>query len=458
MANLTESGYLALPETKRLCERWANRINLVQEKYYKGEDMGLERKAALARQLENTQKFIKLQLTEGIQSADIGQYKRFALDMVTAVVSNLIAPEIVSVQPIDNRVGMINYIKYVYGSTKGKTNSGDVFADARNKYASDPNYTSKLVDGEGVTLDTAKKEATLKWTPVIAGTLTFVGDDTYKDNGNGSLVKASDGTTSVGTVDYATGKITLTAAATAQVAVATYQYNNEQIPMNDIPEIQLKIESLPITASARRLKAYYSFEAAYELNKEYGTDMQTQLNSQAAAEISHEIDIEICNDLLAGAGAGAPITWSKVVPVGVSKMDHYDSFAITIEEGNAKIHQATRRVSGNFIVCGTQAAVIIKANRQFVSAHPSDVTGPYFAGTLGVNKVFVNPEYDQYAFLIGYKGDNLLNAGYVYAPYMPIMTTELVQLEDMAGRKGWATMYGKLMLNDKFYIAGRITA
>lgn len=456
MANLTESGYLAQPETKRLCERWANRITLVQEKYFNGNDMGLERKAALAKQLENTQKFIKYQLSEGIQSSDIGQYKRFALDMVTAVVSNLIAPEIVSVQPIDNRVGMINYIKYIYGSTKGRTNAGDVFADARNMYASDPNYTSKLVDGEGVTLDAAKTAAKLKWAPVVAGTLVFVGDAEYKDNGNGGLVDA-DGN-SVGTVNYETGDITLTAAATAQVAVATYQYNNEFIPANDIPEIKLAIESLPITAKARRLKAYYSFEAAYELNKEYGTDIQTQLNSQAAAEISHEIDIEICNDLLAGAGAGAALTWSKVVPVGVSKMDHYDSFAITIEEGNAKIHQATRRVSGNFIVCGTQAAVIIKANRQFVSANPSDVTGPYFAGTLNGSKVFVNPEYDQYAFLIGYKGDNLLNAGYVYAPYMPIMTTDLVQLEDMAGRKGWATMYGKLMLNDKFYIAGKITA
>lgn len=456
--NLTESGYLAQPETKRLCERWANRISLVQEKYFKGEDMGLERKAALAKQLENTQKFIKYQLSEGIQSVDIGQYKRFALDMVTAVVSNLIAPEIVSVQPIDNRVGMINYIKYIYGSDKGKTNAGSTFADARNMYASDPNYTAKLVDGEGVKLDDTQKLAELKWTPVIAGTVDILIDEKLKDNGAGKLVKASDGTTEVGTIDYTTGKITLTLAASAKVGLATYQYNNEQIPMNDIPEIKLAIESLPITARARRLKAYYSFEAAYELNKEYGTDMQTQLNTQAAAEISHEIDIEICNDLLAGANAGAPLTWSKAVPVGVSKMDHYDSFAITIEEGNAKIHQATRRVSGNFIVCGTQAAVIIKANRQFVSAHPSDVTGPYYAGTLGVNKVFVNPEYDQYAFLIGYKGENLLNAGYVYAPYMPIMTTDLVQLEDMAGRKGWATMYGKLMLNDKFYIAGKVTA
>ena len=40
---------------------------------------------------------------------------------------------------------------------------------------------------------------------------------------------------------------------------------------------------------------------------------------------------------------------------------------------------------------------------------------------------------------------------------MPIMTSGMVQLEDMAGRKGWATMYGKRLVNDKMYIKGTIT-
>lgn len=182
---------------------------------------------------------------------------------------------------------MINYIKYIYGSTKGKTEAGTVFADARNMYASDPNYTARLVEDEGIRLDTAKTGAKLKWAPVIAGTLVFTSDEEeYKDNGNRSLINVSSNIVA-GTIDYETGEITLRTAATSPVAVATYQYNNEVIPANDIPEIKLAIESLPITAQARRLKAYYSFEAAYELNKEYGTDIQTQLNSQAAAEISH---------------------------------------------------------------------------------------------------------------------------------------------------------------------------
>lgn len=459
---IKESGYLAEPRTKMLCERWKNRIAIVESTLNAGETLSLDRKAALAKILENTQALINSRLCEGVQSSDIGQYKRYALDIVTTVVPNLIAYDIVSVQPIENRVGMINYIKYVYNTNKGKTEAGSVFADGRNMYASDKNYTARLVEDEvGGTAPASARTAvtaTLAWAPVIPGTVTIAhGDIVITDNGNGGLTAAAG--ISTGTIDYATGDVayTLTTGDT-DVPTFTYQYNNEFIPAKEIPEIGIKIESLPITATTRRLKAFYAFEAAFELQKEYGSDMQELLNTQAAAEIAHEIDMEICDDLYAYANAGTELVWSKAQPVGVSLADHYDSFVVKVEEGSAAIHQATRRVRANFIIAGTSAGVVISTCRTFKPSGETNVTGPYFAGTLGNYRVYINPEFSPNAFVLGYKGDNLLNAGYVYAPYMPVMTTDLVQLEDMAGRKGWATMYGKLMLNDKFYIKGRITA
>lgn len=44
-----------------------------------------------------------------------------------------------------------------------------------------------------------------------------------------------------------------------------------------------------------------------------------------------------------------------------------------------------------------------------------------------------------------------------YCPYMPITMTDLVTLEDFATRRGWATMYGKTMIQPKYYLRGRIT-
>lgn len=107
MATINENGYLAQPKTKMLCEKWAKRIALVESTTLEGKKMDLARRACLAKCLENTQQFIKGQLGEAVQSTDIGQYKRFALDIVTTVVPNLIAYDLVSVQPIDNRVGKL---------------------------------------------------------------------------------------------------------------------------------------------------------------------------------------------------------------------------------------------------------------------------------------------------------------------------------------------------------------
>lgn len=462
---LTMQGYLTQPKTRMLCEKWAKAITVVENTTK--EKLDLSRKAALAKILENTKQFIDYQINEAVQSSDIGQYKRYALDIVMTVIPSLIAPDIVSVQPIDNRVGMVNYIKYLYNTTKGTTTEGDTFASSLNLHATDINYTSRIIAGESHVGSAANAQLfTLSWFPVIAGSLTITqGTTVITDDGDGNLVSTSaSGIVAGGSVIYSTGRVSYTLAGVDAdanddlVATCNYTYNNEYIPTSNIPEIGLKIESIPVTAYARRLKAVYAFEASYELQKEYGKDMQNELNTMAAAEIAREIDHEIIYDLFVYADAGAELSWSKVQPVGVNIVDHYDSFVVKLAEGDAAIRQSTRRVGANFLVVGTETAVVASTVRTFKPSGVSNTVGSYFLGTIGNYKVYVDPELDPKAFILGHKGDTLLDAGYVYAPYMPIMTTDLVQLEDMAGRKGWATMYGKAMLNNKMYIKGKITA
>lgn len=89
---------------KSLVESWKDRLNLVSTKV---ENFNYEKKIALAKLLENTQSFLNHQLNESraTQSSSVGQFKRFALDALTVAIPTLIAFDIVSVQPISNRVG-----------------------------------------------------------------------------------------------------------------------------------------------------------------------------------------------------------------------------------------------------------------------------------------------------------------------------------------------------------------
>lgn len=440
-------------KTAMLIKKWDKRIRATESVIG---PMNIERKAALAMSLDNTNQ--RLRLAEATQPGHIGQYKRYALDIVNAVVPNLIAYDICSVQPVDNRVGMINYISYEYGRAKGQAQKDQMFASSINMGQSDQFYSASEVDLEVVGAEGATKISTnLQWTPILPGTVAFTCDGgtvVGTDDGNGNIT--GDGITA-GTIDYTTGQLELTLAkASSDEPNVSYSYNNEDVPLNNVPEVNLRITSLPVVCKSRKMKAVYAFDAAYELEKEYGQDIDSLLATEVAGEIAHEIDMELANDIFKMANAGSPITWSKTQPVGVNNIDHYDSFYTKLVEGANTIFGATRKVQPNFMVCGLEVASVVQVMRNFT---PSGVQaiGPHYLGTLGQFKVFVSPDYAANQFVLGYKGGSFMDAGMFYCPYMPIVSTDLLMTDDFAGRKGWATMYAKKMVNNKMYLKGYIT-
>lgn len=447
--NLNENnGYISQPQMKVLTEKvWKNRLDAIETATGK---MNAEKKAATALCLENTKKFIAYNEAVATQSPDIGAYKRFALDMVGAVVPNLIAFDIASVQAIDNRIAMVNFMKYHYGDAKGQVAQGQVFADIRNLNNSDQNYTSDHVEGEEFT-------GTLDWTPVLPGTvkITLANGSIISDDKNGKFVNESGEEVGGAAVNYATGEVT--GVTVEENVTASYGYANEHVPASKIPSLTLSIESLPIKAKTRRLAAIWGFEASYELQKEYGQSMEDLLSTTAAGEINYEIDMEIMNRIH-GAAAQSGITWNAIPETGVysNLQDHYDSFLITLNRMSNMIYQKTRRIRPNYVLCGTDVATIIASNRTFKPSGEINTKGPYFAGTLGNFRVYVSPDMPAKEFTLGYKGDTLLDAGFLYCPYMPLVASSMVQLEDMAGRKGWATMYGTRLVNDRMYLKGAI--
>jgi hypothetical protein len=77
-----------------------------------------------------------------------------------------------------------------------------------------------------------------------------------------------------------------------------------------IPEIDIKIESIAVTAATRKLRARWSPELAQDLNAYHSLDAEVELTQILSEQIALEIDREILNDLLTGA-AGANLFWSR---------------------------------------------------------------------------------------------------------------------------------------------------
>ena len=69
------------PKARQLIEKWDDRVKLVEN--VMDSEMAYEKQYVLASCLENTQ--LALELSEATQTTDVGTYKKFALDLITAV-------------------------------------------------------------------------------------------------------------------------------------------------------------------------------------------------------------------------------------------------------------------------------------------------------------------------------------------------------------------------------------
>lgn len=500
MKNLKEATMQTRAAAMRAESKWSSKLNEVNMHLRKNgqKPMTEEKRAALARVLESTQEYINYSnLTEASQNFSpagfsnnptlaVGPYKRYAIDIIAAMVPSLIAFDVVSVQPIDNKVGIINYVKYSAGSKKAgydpsNPNINNTFADTFNYYGSDKNYTAQYTGAEALTMitgsDATAQSTTLTWHPILIneGPInikignTLIGHVEQNATLNGSVATITSDTNSVatissGTVDVMTGVMQLTFSADPttkfkQGVYADYVYDNQWAPAA-VPEINLSIESIMVQAVSRKLKALWSFDASFELMKEYGQDMNALLAAQAAGEIAHEIDAEILDDLYNLAytdGTNAALSWDATPPVGVSQVQHFESLKTVFNTGSNRIFQNTKRAVGNFAVVGTNVATVLESTPSFKASNVTNVIGPHYLGDWGGFKVYKNPFYAPDNFVVGYKGSTMFDAGYAYCPYMPVMTTQMLMLDDFVGRQGWATMYGKKMLNNFMYVPGTIT-
>lgn len=198
----------------------------------------------------------------------------------------------------------------------------------------------------------------------------------------------------------------------------------------------------------------YTFQAKTEM----GIDLGEVLATQACAELSYEIDTEIVKLLCDNAKAEADLTWSKTLPVGVSKRDHYMGFAEIVELASQHIYDRTQKHAANYMIIASNIKPILVMMDGFKAASTAKINGPYYAGDLNGVKVYVSPAIAPGKFVLGYNGGDMLTSAAVYAPYMAIVPTQLLGFADGGMSQGFSTMYDLQMLNDRLLVAGEVVA
>lgn len=435
-----------------LLENYKNRLSIAESVYSKshnGASLDNARKILTAQCLRNVDKYMTeaFQNSVGTQRADMGQYKRFCMNLTNVAVPNLIAPELVLTKPMTSMTGYIAYIKYTAGSTKGNTTRGKVFNDPFRLGDVDVDYTSARVT-ETAKVEDVNGDLTIKlmWFPVYNGTDAA------------SKVRFTDPGVAVDEAksDFSKGVIVVTGTTAGTELKVGYVYDNTYIPANDLPILNAEMDGMSLTAKARRIAIFYSQLADYQAKTDYDFNLGDQLSQKAVAQLQYEIDTEVTQLLIDNAAEDAELIWSKTLPVGVSKREHYEGFAETVEIGKQKIYDRTRRFAPNYILVASNILPILSFINDFTAAPTSSVNGPYFAGTLHGIRVFVTPNIAPGKFVLGVNGDDLMSSAAVFAPYMAVIPTQLLGMADGSMSQGFSTMYDLKILNKDLLVAGKI--
>ncbi len=313
------------------------------------------------------------------------------------------------------------------------------------------------------------------------------------DTANRALLMVVPTNTATTDVDYTGASVSFVASATldntspdgTSLVVPAFESNftasGGGLPV--IPEIDIKVEAISVTADTRKLRARWSPELAQDLNAYHSMDAEVELTQILSEQIALEIDREILNDLITQA-RGANFFWSRSPGKFVNKRtgatverantlqagpaftgtvrEWYETLVETIIDVANEIHRKTLRGSANFVVTSPEVATIFEASVMYKPSLKIDGQGqvgaPFSLGAQSIGSlsnrftVYKDPYFPRNKLLVGYKGGSYLETGYVYAPYVPLIVTPTIfQPEDFTPRKGVMTRYGKKMVRGDFY-------
>lgn len=458
-----------LNEAKHLEKLWA------ETKLLDGIESRFDR-ATAAVLLENQ----RLMNEVATDTSDIAQFKRISIPLVRRIYPQLIANKIVSVQPLLGPAGLVYYLRFRYASNKGATRGatqpgfpGDDALSLQQLASGDGNldifFTHQFVQNESQTNAGGGVILTynMEKTPVLAGTITGTITDgvtdiqTFVVDENSAFTFTSIGApgtlVTAGSIDLVSGVMTLTwdGDPGANSVTINYEYNLEC--QQDLPEVNLVVESEEIVAKTRKLKAAWSYEAQQDLRSQHNLDAEAELTAVLAQEVNLEIDREVLTDLRLNAGTVA--AWDFNTALGDTIKEKYESLYVKIVEVSNVVHRKTLRGGANWIVTSPEVASIFETATAGFAPQTSETftssIGIQYVGTVASRwRLYKDPLFPTNQILLGYRGDSYMDSGYFYCPYVPLTQTPVVlDPESFCPRKGLLTRYGKKLLREgaKFY-------
>ena len=498
-----------------------------------------------AQLLENQAKsIVEEKLSESITAAatttgQLGTFQKFAFPLVRRVYPQLIANQLVGVQPMQGPVSQVFYL----GNSRAR-NGGSTSDDRQTVFSKfNLTYLGKAAQRIGSASGTAAQRND-------AGGATGVFNGVFVDkDGNEVATQATglDGDDAAAGFDVS--NVLLTPSSGDEIlgagagsgtfggqiaawpntsAVMGYSLSaGERLTGTGIPEMTFHIEQEAVVANTRKMRALWTLEASQDLKAYHNLDLERELTDLLSKELQLEIDRELIEDLrliaygvrdrnLGGVnqklmdssyitlgsqtggqfpgvtdstttgtfvpaqftydfngaqGAGTDTEFgsaqesSNVFVVDFSQEnlslyprhvgEVYANLLAVINLASQDIYRTTMRGPGNWLLTSPLVASLLESAAKLEGGvQPADsptnigANAIEFRGKfMGRYDLFVDPMYPTDEIMVGYKGANAMDAGLIYAPYIPLQQLPTItDPESFQPRKGILTRYGKVQI------------
>jgi len=143
----------------------------------------------------------------------------------------------------------------------------------------------------------------------------------------------------------------------------------------------------------------------------------------------------------------------------------YSNLVAVINFASQDIYKTTLRSAANYVICSPFVAAMLQSAAKLEGGIMPDQAGQlgatieYKGKWMGQYDVYVDPLYPEDEILVGYKGASPMDAGFVYAPYIPLqMLPTITDPQTFQPRKGLITRYATAQINpaSRFYRIIRI--
>ena len=473
--------------------------------------------------LENQAKAIVSERVDELVGTDapttvgkLGTFQKFAFPLVRRVYPQLLANNLVGVQPMQGPVSQIFYLGH--DRVKGGTTAQTVFSRYNLTYA---NLTNSAIDTGQANVGAAGANSRVGFDEFSAADQAY--DQLGLDNSVGTCATVTQPGPALPSATMG-GRI-----ASFPIAETIIGYSvsaGEALQSTGIPELNMHIDQQPVVARTRKMRALWTLEAAQDLRAYHNLDLEGELTSLLSKELSLEIDREVIEDLRmiaydpngvtgwkagtltgggnsnnfpdqdAGVGPAANATAGFASPsftpsaflydfanaaknvgngpdagtnsnvwlVDLARTDNqfgaapqhvgqvYSNLLAIINFASQDIYRTTFRGPGNWLITSPLIASMLESASK-LEGGVTQGDGPtnfsrnaisYKGKFMGRYDLWVDPMYPEDEIMVGYKGDNAMDAGYVYAPYIPLQAMPTItDPQDFQPRKGILTRYGK---------------